>query len=130
MGHDLSIGKQINELSNELLEKYSNCILYKITIYDGLMDYIHTNGYNINELYIPSLNASFNLCNDTVNIIIDSKDRYTKENSVILKKLELPSDLIDKLEKLYTDYKNINKLKKELSSELSGELSSIEFINK
>lgn len=71
--------------------------LWKINVCEGVMEMVHGMGRSILEIYIPKANISLNAEGSSINYFKTYKDRYKQKGSFMVKKIDLPDKIADKL---------------------------------
>lgn len=83
--------------------------LYRLGICDSVLDLSHGFTREIREIYIPELNICFNSENNSTHCFESGCNRY-KENSKLIKNIEIPEDIAKILKNYIKSQKKLNKV--------------------
>jgi hypothetical protein len=108
--------KKLILIINEYL--FNNLMLmqiWELRAYYSIIDVLFGKYEKVKEIYIPELGYSFNKHFEEINIIKTTKDRYIMKNTLTERVIPILIDEKEITTKQLNEYKNLIKLKKQIS---------------
>ena len=89
--------------------------IWELRAYYSIIDVLFGKYETVKEIYIPELGYSFNKHFEEINIIKTTKDRYIMKNTLTERVIPVLIDEKEITTKQLNEYKNLIKLKKQIS---------------
>lgn len=89
--------------------------IWELRAYYSIIDVLFGKYEKVKEIYIPELGYSFNKHFEEINIIKTTKDRYIMKNTLTERVIPILIDEKELTTKQLNEYKNLIKLKKQIS---------------